>query len=188
MNKYIQKGFTLIEILIVITIIGVLVGFLLPNLTGIGGKTSDIARKKLLGEVVSNVEMYYLEKGTYPSGTFCIDGELDGEAEEMNVDETTLFAYFGNNIPSQTYSGNKSNYCTVGAFNPLNTENVNMDRVYYQRLENSDLGNYAVYMMAEDSGNHDHEFKEGGITAEEDQVEGLNPANPDGVNVIAIIK
>ena len=56
MNKYIQKGFTLIEILIVITIIGVLVGFLLPNLTGIGGKTSDIARKKLLGEVVSNVD------------------------------------------------------------------------------------------------------------------------------------
>ena len=55
MNKYIQKGFTLIEILIVITIIGVLVGFLLPNLTGIGGKTNDIARKKLLGEVVSSV-------------------------------------------------------------------------------------------------------------------------------------
>jgi len=186
MNKYIQKGFTLIEILIVITIIGVLVGFLLPNLTGIGGKTNDIARKKLLGEVVSNVEMFYLENGSYPAGTFCIDGENEGVVP-VTPDETTLLSYFGNNAPSQAFSGNKSDYCTVGAVENGNP-NANMDRVYYQKLDNTDVGNYAVYMMAEDSANHDHEFSGGSITDNAGAVEVLNPANPDGVNVMVIVK
>ena len=59
----------------------------MPNLTGIGGKTNDIARKKLLGEVVSSVEMFYLEKGSYPDGLFCIDGEAEGAAEAATNDE-----------------------------------------------------------------------------------------------------
>ena len=172
MNKYIQKGFTLIEILIVITIIGVLVGFLLPNLTGIGGKTNDIARKKLLGEVVSNVEMYYLEEGTYPEGTFCIDGD-----EAATNSEKSLLAYSGNVAPTQKFSGTVDAYCGGSEEN-----------VYYQALANSANGNYAVFMLAEDSANHDYEFVGGSITSIVNNEEVLNPANPDGVNVMAIIK
>ncbi|MBI95683.1 hypothetical protein CL656_00840 [bacterium] len=173
MNKYIQKGFTLIEILIVITIIGVLVGFLLPNLTGIGGKTNDIARKKLLGEVVSNVEMYYLEEGTYPEGIFCIDGD-----ENATASEVALLAYSGNVAPTQEFSGTVEAYC-----------DGNEENVYYQALEDSANGNYAVFMLAEDSANHDYEFKAGSIvTTTQADGEVLNVANPDGVNVMAIIK
>jgi len=180
MNKYIQKGFTLIEILIVITIIGVLVGFLLPNLTGIGGKTSDIARKKLLGEVVSNVEMYYLEEGTYPDGTFCIDGEKDG-IQDLTDDETTLVSYFGNVAPSQKFTADAKVYCTVGA-------NQNHDRVYYQKLNNPTLGNYAVFMRSEDPINHDQAFTiDNGITDTQEVGQELAPAADDATNVMVII-
>lgn len=180
MNKYVQKGFTLIEILIVITIIGVLVGFLLPNLTGIGGKTNDIARKKLLGEVASNVEMYYLEKGVYPEGFFCIDGENEG-AIPVTANETTLFSYFGNEAPSQKFTADTNDYCKVADAN-------HHDRVYYQKLNNPALGNYAVFMRSEDPINHDQAFTlENGITNNQTAAQTLNPA-ADGVNVMVIIK
>lgn len=174
MNKYIQKGFTLIEILIVITIIGVLVGFLLPNLTGIGGKTNDIARKKLLGEVVSNVEMFYLENGEYPSGLFCIDGD-----QAASDDEKSLISFSGNVAPSQTFAKNVADYCGGST-----------DYIYYQELSNSDLGNYAVFMLAEDSANYDHEFSAatGIVSALNNEAQTLNDVNVDGVNVMAIIK
>lgn len=185
MNKYVQKGFTLIEILIVITIIGVLVGFLLPNLTGIGGKTNDIARKKLLGEVASNVEMYYLEKGVYPEGFFCIDGETEG-AVAVTADETTLFSYFGNEAPSQKFTADANEYCKVVAGDNALQHH---DRVYYQKLENPALGNYAVFMRSEDPINHDQAFTlENGITNNKVAAnQTLNPA-ADGVNVMVIIK
>jgi len=186
MNKYIQKGFTLIEILIVITIIGVLVGFLLPNLTGIGGKTNDIARKKLLGEVVSNVEMFYLENGSYPDGTFCIDGEADGAVPATN-DEKTLVSYFGNVAPSQEFTADENAYCTDGADNaPMQ----NHDRVYYQKLNNSALEKYAVFMRSEDPVNHDQAFTiENGITNDKDaNNQTLSPAADDATNVMVIIK
>ncbi len=179
MNKYIQKGFTLIEILIVITIIGVLVAFLLPNLTGIGGKTNDLARKKMLNEVVSAVEMMHLETGAYPAGTFCIDAiQVDGD------DETTLLSYLENTAPEKSYSAAAEGYCP----NDGNPAVPQTQYVYYQKLANPALGKYAVFMLAEDSLNYDHAFTDNGITDTNLPGQALNAANPAGINVMAVIK
>jgi competence protein ComGC len=63
-----QKGFTLIEMLIVLLIISVLIILIVPNL---GDKSKAVDKKgcKALVEVVqAQVDSYYLDKKEYPSG------------------------------------------------------------------------------------------------------------------------
>lgn len=61
-----QKGFTLIEMLIVLLIISVLIILIVPNLSG---KTKDVNTKgcdALVAVVQAQVESYALDNGSFP--------------------------------------------------------------------------------------------------------------------------
>ena len=67
MNMNSKKGFTLIEILLVVIIIGVLAGLVVPNLVGRG----EEARRKaaladIQGGLAATLDLYELDNGTYP--------------------------------------------------------------------------------------------------------------------------
>ncbi|ASK63206.1 prepilin-type cleavage/methylation domain-containing protein [Virgibacillus phasianinus] len=62
-----QKGFTLIEMLIVLMIISVLIILIVPNLSE---KSKDVYTKgcgALVAVVQTQVDSYYLDKGSYPA-------------------------------------------------------------------------------------------------------------------------
>lgn len=62
-----NRGFTLIEMLIVLTIIAVLILLVVPSLSG---KSKEVNRKgcsALLAVVQAQADTYYLDKGSYPS-------------------------------------------------------------------------------------------------------------------------
>ena len=63
-----KKGFTLIEILIVIGIIGLLSVFLVPNLLGARDKAKEVAVKGVMHTVQLAVEAYQMENDVYPLG------------------------------------------------------------------------------------------------------------------------
>lgn len=68
-QKYLKRGFTLIEILIVIGIIGLLSVFLVPNLLGARDRAKEAAVKSVMRNVQLAVEAYQMENDVYPLGT-----------------------------------------------------------------------------------------------------------------------
>ena len=64
-----RKGFTLLEVLLVVGILALLAAFVVPNLMGAGDQArEDIARMAVgrTGEISSALKQYRLNLGTYP--------------------------------------------------------------------------------------------------------------------------
>jgi len=65
-NTLYDKGFNLIELLIVLAIIGVLASFLLTNFIGAKARARDAQRKSDLRQIQSALELYRTDQGSYP--------------------------------------------------------------------------------------------------------------------------
>ena len=63
MRNFNKKGFTLIEMLIVVVIIGILAAALVPRLTTVKDKANDVARKANLQQLVTAMSSYVLDNG-----------------------------------------------------------------------------------------------------------------------------
>jgi prepilin-type N-terminal cleavage/methylation domain-containing protein len=62
-----SKGFTIVELLIVIVVIGILATLVIVTFTGIQQKARDSKRKTDINALNSHVEAYYASNGYYPT-------------------------------------------------------------------------------------------------------------------------
>lgn len=74
-----RKGFTLMELLIVIGIIGLLAVFLVPNLLGAKDRAKEAAVKGVMHSIQLALEAYEMENLTYP-----LDNNLPLESLSKN--------------------------------------------------------------------------------------------------------
>jgi len=64
-----SKGFTIVELLIVIVVIAILATLVIVTFTGIQQKARDSQRQTDINAVDSHLEAYYAENGKYPTLT-----------------------------------------------------------------------------------------------------------------------
>lgn len=105
-----RQGFTLVELLVVISIIGVLSGILFVNFSGVRERGRDTSRKNDMRQTKTALRLYYNDYQTYPDNTnpgFQIIG-CDGPSGPATCS-------WGN-----TWTRNNSQYMVLNT-DPLNT-------------------------------------------------------------------
>lgn len=96
LQKRMQAGFTIIELLIVIAIIGILATLVLTNFQGAQAKGRDVTRKSDINSLYQKLEELYNENGGYPdaalaAGTFTgIDAGALNDADGAVISSTLL--------------------------------------------------------------------------------------------------
>ena len=111
-HKNKKKGFTLIEMLIVIVIIGILMAALIPRLTGARGRANDVARRADLAQIASALVSYQIDKGTFPSekgsvnciSWYLISAWMSWIPKDPNT--SRAIAWFSNPTAGCTIAGN----------------------------------------------------------------------------------
>ncbi len=116
LQKNLQAGFTIIELLIVIAIIGILATLVLTNFQGAQAKGRDTVRKNDINSLYQKLEESYNEHGGYPdaalaSGTFT---GIDAGAL-LDADDDTIASTFSTTAtqPDPTVD-NENEYAYAG--------------------------------------------------------------------------
>lgn len=92
MFKGSSKGFTLIEMLIVIAVISILAGIVLVGITGFQSSARDTKRVGDLSSVRNNLELYFTRCGHYPTSGACGSPASSGSNLDWDALGTELAA------------------------------------------------------------------------------------------------
>lgn len=86
-----QKGFTIVELLIVIVVIGILAALVLNTFAGVQQRARDTERQTDVTALATQLEVYYNDNGTYPAFAQ-IDTAAEAEAAFPGIDAGALEA------------------------------------------------------------------------------------------------
>lgn len=118
-NKDSRHGFTLLELMVVIVILGVLIAAGLGSFTSSQQKSRDSRRKSDLRSIAQALELYYNDKGRYPNsdGNGNISGCGTGDAslcpwgEQFSDSKGTIYMV---KLPADPGAGRKYYYRKSG--------------------------------------------------------------------------
>ena len=127
-----EKGFTLIELIVVIAILGILSGIAIPRITGVQEKARYAAGETLLANMKTPLELYRVENGNYPNNSGAeenysdLKDALTGENGFLDNMENLLPQSSDNEWYFESYSSDGDAY-TLEITNPNTEQNLQME-------------------------------------------------------------
>lgn len=124
-SKLSQRGFTLIEIMVVVVIISVLIGLVAPNILGRVDEARVTAARADIGTMSQALDMYRIDNGGYPStdqGLKALISKPSGTPEPRNWNPAGYLKKkelpkdpWGNNYQYLTYPDGSYDLFSFGA-------------------------------------------------------------------------
>lgn len=105
-TKQKQSGFTIVELLIVIVVIGILAAITIVAFNGVQQKGRDAKRSSDVNYVKKLLEMYKTENGTYPA--VCAGGDNSGCS--VTTLASVLVPTYGQSIPQEVTPSRSYHY------------------------------------------------------------------------------
>lgn len=156
MKKLNKKGFTIVELVIVIAVIAILAGVLIPTFATVVDKANQ---SKAMQEAKNEYEAYLAEYAKDLDGTQNLDvvsgkyyfevrdGKFDATAKDATnydktnkVDLTKVYTVVNAFTANSTYTYSKGVYTKLDA--------ADSSKTYYSQDSNKDLGSANVYIYA----------------------------------------
>jgi general secretion pathway protein G len=113
-----DAGFTLLELLIVIVIIGILALLILPNIISAPAKANDTKRKTDLSAIQKALEAYFLDNNAYPPTGGVANVVLGGTNGPLTAGTSPLMA----TVPTDPKKGSPAQY--VYTYTPGNSSST----------------------------------------------------------------
>lgn len=142
LNKQ-NKGFTIVELLIVIVVIGILAGLVITTYNGIQQKARNTERTTDLKTLQSQLEAYYANNGSYPLAAN--DGSGLGTDSDKNV------AFIQANLKGTDKETLRDPQAAAGHYELLTTGTTATAKKYTY-VPASDGSSYKLYALQEGGG------------------------------------
>lgn len=92
LKKTSEKGFTIVELLIVIVVIGILAALVLNTFSGVQRRARDTERQTDVNSLATQLEVYYNDAGGYPLFTAEVNTDTWVSANLKGIDLNSLRA------------------------------------------------------------------------------------------------
>jgi type II secretion system protein G len=125
-----DRGFTLIELMIVMLIIGLLSSVIVPNYNKIQIKAKEQSVQRVVNKLQIAVESYLLDVGSYPDGN-----NIDIQAlEDILISNNDLSSYSKNPFTGLVYTSNDSSGMVTYTFDE-DTDTYSLSALGYKNNE-----------------------------------------------------
>lgn len=134
-----SRGFTLIEILVVITILGILAALVVPKIMDRPNDARVAATKQQIADIVQALNLYKLDSGSYPNST----QGLEALVQKPNSGKVpTNWRPYMDKLPKDAW-GNKFHYRAPGLRGEVDLFSFGADGSEGGEGYNADIGNWA---------------------------------------------
>lgn len=140
-NCQFQKGFTLIEIMVVVVIISVLIGLVAPNILGRVDEARVTAAQADIGTIEQALEMYKLDNFRYPTTDQGLQALIEKPTSSPEPKKWRPDGYIKKSLPTDPW-GNQYQYLSPGVAGSFDLYSFGADGQEGGEAYDSDIGNW----------------------------------------------
>jgi len=137
-TRQVQRGFTFIEIMVVVVIIGILVALLAPKLMDRPDEARVIATKHDIRTIIGALKLYRLDNGVYPTTSQGLEALV---TRPDSAPVPAKWRSYLDNIPQDPWGG-KYQYINPGVHGDIDVISLGADGVPGGEGINADIGSW----------------------------------------------
>ena len=135
-----QRGFTLLEVLVVVAILGILAALVVPKIMDRPDEAKKFAAKADVGALVQALKLYRLDNGFYPSTDQGLQALVTRPTTQPTPGNWKQGGYL-ERLPKDPWGGDYQ-YLSPGVHGEIDVFSFGADRARGGEGNNADIGNW----------------------------------------------